>query len=137
MWCRRWFRTCSCNGTRRTRAPRPQVAQASRLLDFMMWRRRPAAGFDRSAAGRRSHFGGGGTPALLCSHQSARVGCDSGRTSQRELIMLRRIANVLSIPVIWLMMPVKLLAFRFRHRFVGRVLLEMTCFGDFMLVLAN
>src|SRR5688572_17881078 len=51
--------------------------------------------------------------------------------------MLRRIANALSIPVIWLMMPVKLLAFRFRHRIPGRVLLELTCWSDFMLVLAN
>jgi hypothetical protein len=55
----------------------------------------------------------------------------------REPLMLRRIANVLSIPVIWLMMPVKLLAFRYRHRVFGRVLLELTCLGDFMLVLAN
>ena len=51
--------------------------------------------------------------------------------------MLRRIAHVLSIPVIWLMMPVKLLAFRFRHRLLGRALLEFTCWSDFMLVLAN
>jgi hypothetical protein len=51
--------------------------------------------------------------------------------------MLRRIANVLSIPVIWLMMPVKLLAFRFRHNFIGRGLMELTCFGDVLLVLAN
>ena len=51
--------------------------------------------------------------------------------------MLRRIANFLSIPVIWLLMPVKRLAFRFRHRFFGRLLLELTCWSDFMLVLAN
>jgi hypothetical protein len=51
--------------------------------------------------------------------------------------MLRRIANVLSIPVIWLMMPIKRLAFRFRHRFFGRLLLELTCWSDFVLVLAN
>lgn len=51
--------------------------------------------------------------------------------------MLRRIAHVLSVPVIWLMMPVKMVAFRWRHRLVGRVLLEATCFGDFLLVLAN
>ncbi len=51
--------------------------------------------------------------------------------------MLRRIANGLSIPVIWLMLPVKLLAFRWRHNVVGRVLLEFTCLGDFLLVLAN
>lgn len=51
--------------------------------------------------------------------------------------MLRRIANVLSIPLIWLMMPVKRVAFRFRHRVVGRLLLEVTCWSDFMLVLAN
>lgn len=51
--------------------------------------------------------------------------------------MLRRIAHVLSVPVIWLMMPVKLCAFRFRHRVLGRVLMEMTCWCDFMLVLAN
>jgi hypothetical protein len=51
--------------------------------------------------------------------------------------MLRRIANFLSIPVIWLLMPVKRLAFRFRHRFLGRLLLELTCWSDFVLVLAN
>jgi len=51
--------------------------------------------------------------------------------------MLRRIANILSVPVIWLMMPVKGLAFRFRHCFLGRALLEVTCLGDFLLVLAN
>ena len=51
--------------------------------------------------------------------------------------MLRRIANVLSIPVIWLMMPVKLLAFRFRHRMAGRLLMELTCWSDFLFVLAN
>ena len=53
------------------------------------------------------------------------------------MTMLRRIANFLSVPVIWLMMPVKLLAFRFRHLVFGRVLLEITCLGDVLLVLAN
>lgn len=51
--------------------------------------------------------------------------------------MLRQIARLLSVPVIWLLMPVKLLAFRLRHRWVGRVLQEITCLGDFLLVLAN
>jgi hypothetical protein len=51
--------------------------------------------------------------------------------------MLRRIAHVLSVPVIWLLMPVKLCAFRFRHGVIGRLLMEITCWCDFMLVLAN
>ena len=51
--------------------------------------------------------------------------------------MLRKIAHVLSIPVIWLMMPVKLVAFRWRHRVIGRALLEMTSFCDFLLIFAN
>ena len=51
--------------------------------------------------------------------------------------MLRRIAHVLSVPVIWLMMPVKRLAYHCRRSFLGRALLELTCFGDFLLVFAN
>ena len=51
--------------------------------------------------------------------------------------MVRRIARFLSVPVIWLMMPVKLVAHRWRRGFLGRVLLEVTCFGDFLLVFAN
>lgn len=51
--------------------------------------------------------------------------------------MLRQIAHVLSVPVIWLMMPVKLLAFRCRGNWFGRTLLEFTSAGDFLLVLAN
>jgi hypothetical protein len=56
---------------------------------------------------------------------------------RKKLFMLRRIAHVLSVPVIWLMMPVKRCAFRFRDGFIGRALMEITCWCDFMLVLAN
>src|SRR5207249_2033483 len=66
-----------------------------------------------------------------------RVFSSDSRAVGLKMSMLRRIARFLSVPVIWLMMPVKRLAYCCRRSFLGRALLEVTCFGDFLLVLAD
>jgi hypothetical protein len=51
--------------------------------------------------------------------------------------MIRRIARVLSRPIVWALMPVKVFAFRRRPGVVKRAILEVTSFADWMLVFAN
>lgn len=46
-------------------------------------------------------------------------------------------ARTLSWPLIWLLMPFKLLAYRTRLRWLRRLILEVTCFLDFAMVFAD
>jgi hypothetical protein len=52
-------------------------------------------------------------------------------------VVFRRIARVLSPPVIWLIMPAKMFAWRTRRLWVRRLILEITTATDFMMVFAN
>lgn len=52
-------------------------------------------------------------------------------------IAFREIAHVLSVPLIWLLMPFKVFAFRTRFRFLKRVILGVTSFFDWAMVIAN
>ena len=51
--------------------------------------------------------------------------------------VLRRVAHVLSLPVIWVLKPLKILAWRMRPGWVKRLVFEFTAFVDWMLVFAN
>ncbi len=53
------------------------------------------------------------------------------------MLGFRRVSRWLSWPVIWLLMPIKLLAWRLRIRWLRRLILEFTTFIDFALVFAN
>lgn len=51
--------------------------------------------------------------------------------------MFRRIAHLLSAPIVWALMPLKIYAFRTRFGVVKRIILEMTSLLDFLMVFAN
>ena len=55
----------------------------------------------------------------------------------RFLPAVRRVTRFFSRPVVWLLIPVKLYAYRTRFGLVRRVVLEVTSFADFLMVLAN
>jgi hypothetical protein len=51
--------------------------------------------------------------------------------------MIRRIARFFSVPLIWLMKPIKLFAYQTRLHWLRRIILEITSFLDFLMVFAN
>src|SRR5688500_116248 len=53
------------------------------------------------------------------------------------LVTVRRLFYVMSMPIVWLMMPAKIYAYCTRFEFIRRVILEFTSLVDFVLIWLN